>query len=157
LKGIKSYPFIYWISDEFREKFGLETIDDIFDVRQGIATGNNNRFVRFWWELNASSLSNEVEDEKKWKIYSKGGPYKKWYGNLWLRIAYDDKNRYLLENSGNHLPSREYYFREGVTYSGSGSKGTSFRYFPQNGLFDVGGSCLFTTELFENPYYLLAF
>lgn len=157
LKGIKSYPFIYWISDEFREKFGLESIDDIFDVRQGIATGNNNRFVRFWWELNASSLSNEVEDEKKWKIYSKGGPYKKWYGNLWLRIAYDDKNRYLLENSGNHLPSREYYFREGVTYSGSGSKGTSFRYFPQNGLFDVGGSCLFTTELFENPYYLLAF
>ena len=157
LKGIKSYPFIYWISDEFREKFGLETIDDIFDVRQGIATGNNNRFVRFWWELNASSLSNEVEDEKKWKIYSKGGPYKKWYGNLWLRIAYDDKNRYLLENSGNHLPSREYYFREGVTYSGSGSKGTSFRYFPPNGLFDVGGSCLFTTELFENPYYLLAF
>jgi type I restriction-modification system DNA methylase subunit len=157
LKGIKSYPFIYWISDEFREKFGLESIDDIFDVRQGIATGNNNRFVRFWWELNASSLSNEVEDEKKWKIYSKGGPYKKWYGNLWLRIAYDDKNRYLLENSGNHLPSREYYFREGITYSGSGSKGTSFRYFPQNGLFDVGGSCLFTTELFENPYYLLAF
>jgi hypothetical protein len=88
LKCIKSYPFIYWISDEFREKFGLETIDDIFDVRQGIATGNNNRFVRFWWELNASSLSNEVEDEKKWT-------------SNFIKQIYDNINNYLISSEKN--------------------------------------------------------
>ena len=49
LKGIKSYPFIYWISDEFREKFGSDALDDIIFIRQGGATGNNERTLRFFW------------------------------------------------------------------------------------------------------------
>ena len=57
LKGIKSYPFIYWISDEFREKFGEKLLDDVVDIKQGIATSNNNRFLRYWWEIIGSNQS----------------------------------------------------------------------------------------------------
>lgn len=156
LKIIKSTPFIYWISDEFREKFEEETIDDVLSVRQGIATGNNDRCLRFFWEVESHNISLKVKDNKKWVGYAKGGPYNKWYGNLWLVIDFSESGYdYLLKN-GNHLPSKEFYFKEGITYSASGSKGASFRYLPQNNVFDVGGSCIFSKK-YQNNIYAMSF
>lgn len=148
LKEIKSYPFIYWISDEFRGKFGDKLLDDVVDIKQGIATSNNNRFLRYWWEIIGSNQS--------YYPYSKGGEYAKWAGNLWIYINWEEKNVEYIKVKG-RLQNRNYYFREGITYSGSGSKGTSFRIFPKDSLFDVGGSCIFLTDIYSNRYYLLAF
>jgi len=78
LKLIKSYPFIYWISDEFREKFIKDTIGKIAHVAEGCKTANNFKFLRFWWEIN-----HRTDDEKKqWPSYAKGGSFRKWQGNL---------------------------------------------------------------------------
>ena len=156
LKGIKSYPFIYWISDEFREKFADEDLDHVLYIRQGLASGDNNRFLRFWWEIDRNTISEHIGDKRKWVKYSKGGPYEKWYGNFWLTIAYDDENQTLLANSGNHLPSRQFYFKEGVTYSAVGSKGITFRYLPENYLIDAKGPGVFPGK-FKNVFYTLAF
>ncbi|HCV16201.1 MAG TPA: BREX-1 system adenine-specific DNA-methyltransferase PglX [Rikenellaceae bacterium] len=156
LKIIEGWPFIYWISDGFREKFKEKALDDVLKPRQGIATGNNDRCVRFWWEVNTKDISLSIDDVKKWKYYSKGGPYNKWYGNYWSIIDYSPAGYDFLLNSGNHLPSRNFYFQEGATYSASGSKGVSFRYMPPNQLFDVGGSCIFMGE-YANINYSLAF
>lgn len=156
LKIIKSYPFIYWISDEFREKFKSKSIDELLKVRQGIATGNNNRCLRFWWEVNQEELSTKLKDDKKWIGYSKGGPYQKWHGNMWLVVDFSEEGYDYLLNNGNHLPSKEYYYLKGLTYSASGSKGASFRYLPENNVFDVGGSCIFPYE-YKNVEYSIAF
>ena len=157
-KIIESYPFIYWISDEFREKFKIEPLGNIFVICQGVATSNNNRFLRFWWEIDSNNISKNYKmDNKKWVPYSKGGPYNKWFGNLWLLLDYDKKAVKYLSNSGNHLPSSKYYFGEGITYSASGSKGVSFRYLPINFIFDVGGSSIFPIKDFKNINYLIAF
>jgi hypothetical protein len=144
LKIIEGWPFIYWISDGFREKFKGESIEKILSIRQGIATGNNDRCLRYWWEVNGDNVSTTVNDKKKWKTYVKGGPFNNWYGNTWLLIDFSEEGYKFLLNSGNHLPSREFYFKEGITYSLSGSKGASFRYLPPNCLFDVIGSSIFT-------------
>lgn len=77
LKEIKSWPLIYWISDEFRQKFKLSDMEAIADVCQGMSSSNNNRFLIFWWEVSDFSISKEVSDKKKWVRYSKGGPFKK--------------------------------------------------------------------------------
>lgn len=146
LRGIKSWPFIYWISDEFREKFGEKSLADVVDIKQGIATSNNNRFLRYWWEIEGSFQT--------YYAYSKGGEYSKWSGNLWLYINWEKTSIEYIKNKG-RLQNQKYYFKEGITYSGSGSKGTSFRILPKNCLFDVGGSCLFPTK-YSNRYYLLA-
>ncbi len=156
LKIIKSYPFIYWISDEFREKFKSKSIDELLKVRQGIATGNNNRCLRFWWEVNQEELSTKLKDDKKWIGYSKGGPYQKWHGNMWLVVDFSEEGYDYLLNNGNHLPSKEYYYLKGLTYSASGSKGASYRYLPENNVFDVGGSCIFPYE-YKNVEYSIAF
>ena len=148
LKDIKSYPFIYWISDEFRSFFSGLILDDVVDVRVGIQTSNNNRFLRYWWEIKDSS--------QLYYPYSKGGPFSKWSGNLWLYLNWEPEIVDYISKNG-VLRNKNYYFKPGITYSGSGSKGTSFRIFPKDCLFDVGGSCIFPTDVYSNQYYLLAF
>ena len=155
LKIISDWPFIYWISDEFREKFKFKILDNVLKPRQGIATGDNDRCIRYWWEVSNNDISKEINDNKKWKLYAKGGPYNRWYGNLWTVIDFSEKGYDFLLNNGNHLPSRDFYFKEGITYSASGQKGASFRFLPNNHLFDVGGSCIFMGE-YSNLYYSIA-
>lgn len=156
LKIIEGWPFIYWISDSFRAKFKGESLDDVVDVRQGCATSNNLRFLRFWWEIDDNKISsNYIEDKKKWVPYAKGGPYNKWYGNNWLVINFDDKAQEYLSCHGNKLPSRKYYFREGITYSATSSKGVSYRPLPENSIFDVKGSSIFPKK-YSNINYLIA-
>ena len=65
LKVIKSYPFIYWISDEFREKFNGDILKDIFPAKAGLQTANNDRFLRYWWEIDSNDISIDWEKDKK--------------------------------------------------------------------------------------------
>ena len=160
LKIIKSWPFIYWISDEFREKFKKDSVKDLLKNCQGLATANNNRFLRFWWELSATDK--EINRES-WVYYAKGGPYKKWTGNLWLMVnwksnGYEIKNYTDEKGKQKSRPQNEaVYFKEGITYSASGSKGPSYRLLPEGCIFDVGGSSIFPINKYKNNLYILAF
>lgn len=151
LKGIKSYPFIYWISDEFREKFKGISIEEKFKPASGAATSNNNKYLRFWWEISNDTIN------LNWKYYAKGGPYNKWYGNLWLLVNWRNDGYELKHDKRAILRNPDYYFKKGVTYSASGSKGTSFRLLPEECIFDVGGASIFplNTSNNESIDYLL--
>lgn len=73
LKEIKSWPFIYWISDEFREKFAGDSADQYMDIVKGLTTSNNERFLRFWWEIPSEEISKDyTSDHCKWVPYVKG-------------------------------------------------------------------------------------
>lgn len=153
LKIIEGSPFIYWISDGFREKFKENSIGDYFDVVQGLATTNNIKYLRSWFEVfhKFNSASN------KWFQYAKGGPFNKWFGNLWLVVNFENngyeikqevnlrypylngKTEFVVKNEG-------FYRKQGITYSATSTKGPSFRFLPENLLFDVKGSCLFKKE-----------
>lgn len=155
LKIIEGWPFIYWISDGFREKFMEKNLDKVADVKVGINSGGNERFIRFWWEVDSTKISVDYSiDQLKWVGYAKGGPFKKWYGNSWLKINWDDNGNELRSCEGSILRNKEYYFKEGITYSASGSKGVSFRYLPKNFVFDVGGSCIFPKNKYSIPVLL---
>lgn len=141
LKLIPSYPFIYWISSEFREKFGIQTIKDVCPPKSGLATSNNDRFLRYWWELLKSSISTDINDDNGWKLYAKGGEFNKWFGNLWICVNWKN-NALEMRNSGRAVfRNEEYYFKKGITYSALGSG--SFRLLPINSVYDVGGASLF--------------
>jgi type I restriction-modification system DNA methylase subunit len=161
LKGIKSYPFIYWISDEFREKFNGRILEDVVGTKKGLDTSCNERFLRFWWEIDSNTISEDYsQDKKKWVRYAKGGPFKKWYGNMWLTInwrndGYDLKN--FTDQNGKMIPTlrnQEFYFKEGITYSAAGSKGTTFRYLPSNCIIDSGGPGIYDVTGVNMDYVL---
>jgi hypothetical protein len=85
LKIIDGWPFIYWISDGFREKFRGEVLEKNAKVAYGLKTGNNLGALRFWWELLKYDIY-PFSNDKNWVQYIKGGPYNKWYGNIWLCV-----------------------------------------------------------------------
>lgn len=156
---ITASPFIYWISDDFREKFTHNVLDDSIKVVQGLATGDNSRFLRYWWEID----SDDKMHLENWIPYAKGGTFNKWAGNLWLRVNWDN-NGYDIKNftdSNGKLRSRpqneKFYFEEGITYSASGRGGYAFRTLPAGSIFDVGGSSMFPVKSFKNTSYVLAF
>lgn len=157
LKIIEGWPFIYWISDVFREKFKGESILNAFNPAQGAATTDNNRFLRFWWEVGLDGISIDYSsDDRRWVMYAKGGPFNKWFGNMWVSLDWNN-NGNDLEKVGAVLRNSNFYFSEGITYSASGSKGASYRLLPKNSIFDTGGSCIFADKKFKNITYLLAF
>lgn len=160
LKIIKSWPFIYWISDDFRQKFKSASVKDLLKNCVGLQTANNNRFLRYWWELSGSSRGLNSSD---WVNYAKGGPFKKWFGNLWLKVNWKN-NGFEIKNyadSNGKIKSRpqneQLYFKEGITYSASGSKGPSYRLLPKESIFDVGGASIFPIKKYKNNFYSLAF
>lgn len=152
LKEIKSYPFIYWISDEFREKFLEKTLNDRASVVTGLMTGNNLKFLRYFWEVKESDISEFYpSDRKKWVWYQKGGPFNKWFGNNWLLVNFLGDGAELATTD-----NKRFYFKEGITYSETGSKSVSFRYLESKYVYDKKGPCIFGNEN-VSILYMLAF
>lgn len=163
LKIIKSYPFIYWISDEFREKFKEPPLEDVLKVCSGLTTGNNDQFMRYWWEVDYSTTNLSDTEKPKWVLHTKGGPFKKWSGNLWLVLNWED-NGYALKNfvddNGNLrsvIRNENYYFTEGITYPDTGSKGVSFRKLPSNVIIGARGPGIYLSSKPINMNYVLGF
>lgn len=163
LRGIKSWPFIYWISDEFREKFGEKTVGDVFDICNGISSGGNNeRFYRYHWEINSSEILNEDNLKTyKWVFINKGGGYNKWYGNIWLVFEWANDGQQLKELKKT-CPSirygyEQYYFKEGLAFTGASSKSLSVRLQPPFCIFERAGKSIFPKKQSDNYWELLAY
>ena len=149
LKGIKSYPFIYWISDEFREKFGKSSLGDYLKAKKGLGT-ENIRFFRFWWEVDKDTISEDYSiDHKKWVTYLKGGPYRKWYGNLWLVLNWENDGYEIKHHPSLNMRNPDTYFKKGIGCSLLSSKGCSFRLQPENCIYDSTTRSIF---LDDNQY-----
>lgn len=143
LKIIKSWPFIYWISDEFREKFGGgDNLEKIAKLAYGLKTGNNLGALRFWWEVNRNTIYPNTY-KKDWIFYIKGGPYNKWYGNIWLVVNWKNNGEYIKKQNSYSFPPQGYMFRRGISYPDAGSKGINFKYIDDYILYDKGSSGLF--------------
>lgn len=163
LRIIKSWPFIYWISDTFRDKFGLSALDEVYDICNGISSGGNNeRFYRFWWEVKKDEIldGNNI-NSYKWATINKGGDFQKWYGNLWLVFKWGNNGEELKSLKSKYPSIRysydNYYFDEGLAFSGSSSKGLSVRYQPKYCIFERSGKSIFAKQdNYQNYYYTLA-
>ena len=137
----------YWVPGPMISAFEYgKTIENIAQPRQGLASGNNNRFYRTWQEidyskliLNASSKEEVWKRKKKYVPVNKGGGYCKWYGNNYEVIKFDENNYNKLLSMGNHLPSRDKYFLPGVTWGKIASSGFSCRFSPNGFVFTDSG------------------
>lgn len=94
------------------------------DPRQGLATGDDAKFLRYWHEIdlcglvvNAADITDFWNRKGAYAPFNKGGAYRKWYGNYDYVIRFNKINYGLLSQQGNKLPSKQYYFKPGVTWS----------------------------------------
>lgn len=144
---IPGSPIGYWVSGNLLNCIaGKEPIDNDYKCREGIHTANNNRFLRFWFEVNnndivfdATSYA-DIDAKGTWVPYNKGGGARKWYGNNEVLIGFNSYYRTEMANLKGHVrPSQDLYFKEGGTWSSICSSGFAIRYYPKGFMFDAGG------------------
>ncbi len=123
-KKIPGSPVAYWVSDKVRSIFSLEKIGSLLKSDGQLLTGNNEKFLRNFWEIKA----NEVGHDKNWKLHHKGGDYRKWYGNVEWVVAWDLNTReHYRKDKIARIPKEEVWDLEGVTWSTITSANASFR------------------------------
>ncbi|PTP36319.1 SAM-dependent methyltransferase [Vibrio splendidus] len=151
LKLIPSSPIVFWINDSIRNLFRKPKISDFFDVREGLGTRDDEKFLRRFWEVSKLKTS-EIKNEKKWIRTDKSGPFRKWYGNAdfimnWENDGYEIKN---FRNPDGSLKSRpqntQYFFKNAVSWNKVGSGETAFRYRDSSWGFNDAAPSLFGDE-----------
>lgn len=159
---IPGAPIGYWVTKNMFRSFDMDCVSCVSKSRCGMNTGDNETMIRLWHEITFnffydSATSTEDFHKKGYKYtpYNKGGTARKWYGNLEYVLKYDRTHYDILLNQGNHLPSRQYYFKPAITWSDvtSSSLGATFRYEPLGTVFDGSAAVAFVNE--ENRDYLL--
>ena len=154
---IPGSPIAYWVSNHTREIFEKnQKLGEVGEAKQGLATADNNRFLRLWNEVsynkigyNMSNSKEALESKKKWFPCNKGGEFRKWYGNQeylvnWENDGYEIKNFYDEKGKLRSRPQNtEYYFKESISWGLITSGGSSFRYFPKGFIFDISAVTYF--------------
>ena len=163
---IPGSPIAYWVSDKIREIFEKnKKLGEVGEAKQGLATADNNRFLRLWNEVNYNKIgynmsnSQEVlESKKKWFPFNKGGEFRKWYGNQeylvnWENDGYEIKNFYDEKGKLRSRPQNiESYFKESISWSKVSSSNFSMRFYQKGLLFADAGMSYFSNE---NLKYIL--
>lgn len=172
LREIQGTPYTaYWASDVVLSAFKKShLVGDVSEPRVGMATANNDRFIRLWFEvnrnkfgINISSRKEAVESRKKWFPFAKGGEQRKWYGNNdtvvnWENDGFEIQN-FKDEKTGrirSHNYNLDYIFSSALTWTVIGTEKTSFRFCPVGFLYSNSGYGLFCNNE-KTKYYLLGF
>ena len=141
----------YWLSGEeraiYRDHPQLATLAE---PRQGLATSDNNRFLRYWWEVavgrtcrNAESDTDAIASEARWFPIQKGGTARRWTGNDEFVVNWENAGKELLDHRPRSvIRNPSYYFREGITWS-TLSSDFAMRFSPAGFLFETKGSMVF--------------
>jgi len=151
---IPGSPIAYWVSDNIIKCFNYPQLESVFTTREGMATADNDRFLRYWYEVELSSITFDCQDETEskaksvqWVPYNKGGGSRDWYGNNDYVVDWTNDG-YAIKNNRDNLSGRirshnyngEFGFREGLTWSAISSDDLSVRYSPAGYLFDSKGA-----------------
>jgi type II restriction/modification system DNA methylase subunit YeeA len=172
LKDFTSFPgmvFAYYASPQIKQIFTTyKKFGDVAEIKQGMTTSNNSRFLRFWNEVSFIKIGFGFKSCKeagvtqfKWFPYIKGGPMRKWYGNYEYVVNFKNNGEEMKKfhekiskkSPGGRIKNQKYYFKSSLSWSKISTDGFTVRYIPNGFIFDVGGSCIFTS----NKYYYLGF
>lgn len=151
-KQIPGIPIAYWASDALLDAFGnAKQLSEYGKSRQGLATGENARFVREWWEVDGcksiyscGSIQESIESACKWFPYNKGGDFRKWYGNNECVINWENNGHLVREFSGSVIRNPDCFFMPSITWSKISSGSIAFRFKPAGHVFDVAGTSVFS-------------
>ena len=159
---IPGSPVAYWVSKAFIKTFDEKKIDNYGSTNNGFTTGDNNKFLRQWYEVSyskinfaASDIDDACQSKAIWFPYNKGGAFRKWYGNNDYVINWYD-NGFDIKAYGHLVPrSMKYQFKASISWSKITSSVSSFRIKSAGTMFDVAGLSLFLRDE-EISNYILA-
>ncbi|WP_155519270.1 BREX-1 system adenine-specific DNA-methyltransferase PglX, partial [Latilactobacillus curvatus] len=149
---IPGSPIAYWVSEKLLHAFVVgKRFGDLLLSAQGMTTGDNNTFLKYWYEVKVNEISfnsDYINMTSKWYPMNKGGEYRKWYGNNDYIIWYNQESLELLKTkSGFRHDGKEYYLKESITWSSITSGSLSMRYRPSGSIFSNASREAFNTKI----------
>lgn len=149
-KKIPGTPIAYWITKELTRSFSLnQTIGECASVKSGITTGDNDKYLLLWNEVNSKLIRYSLSDEPvRYSLHNKGGEFRKWYGNL----------EYVLKDGSLHFSKMkkcvgfrpdgiDCFYISSVGWSKITSYKNSFRYYPEGCSFNTAGLAIFSENM----------
>jgi hypothetical protein len=159
---IPGSPIAYWVSKQIVEAFQNEKIGTNSFSSAGIRTGKDSLLIRDWYEVNLKRINLQAEkysdiegDAFKWFPITRGGEYKRWFGNYISVIDLELEAKRIKEICDDYrLREKDYYFKPGITWTMVSSNKPSFRFVPQGIVFGNGGPTLFNDNIEFTLAYL---
>ena len=170
-KDIPGTPIAYWASEGLRAAFAFDNIASTAHVGIGMRTGDNERFLRLWFEVSqnrmqigCTSRAEQVASHRRWIPYNKGGLFRRWYGNNEYVVNWEndgaeikDNTRRVYPDLGDNLSwkisNEDYYYRPGLTWTGVTSGLFNCRLYGVGFIFDSGANGLFATDKVNVEFY----
>ena len=157
---IPGSPVAYWLSDIFANAFSGKNVKSVANPCIGMRTGDNDRFLRLWFEVchskigfNHKDADSAVNAGSKWIPYHKGGNFRKWYGNNEYVVNWENDGEEIKENTrrvypqlgenlGWKISNEQFYFKEGVSWTSLSSGDTAFRRYKEGFIFSNSGQAV---------------
>lgn len=159
---ISGSPIGYWVSEKVLETFSSNRpLSAVASPCVGLQTADNGRFLRQWFEValcrigfNYNSAASAADSGKKWFPTTKGGSFRRWYGNMNYLVNWENGGEELCNFKGAVIRNKWRYFTKcGCSWSTIASGKPSFRYFDRSWLFETKGSVCFPEN--ENDNYAI--
>ena len=166
---IPGRPIVYWASRQMLNAFKASVpLGNVAPAKQGLATADNERFLRQWFEVSANRSYMRARDREdaqasgaRWFPYNKGGQFRRWWGNQDYVVNWEEDGREiqsLVDPKTGKQRSRpqniDCYFRPCVSWSNVSSGIPSFRYFTEQFMFDQKGEAFFAESKRDIGYLL---
>ena len=157
---IPGSPMAYWVSDNFVHIFTTTPhIGDIAFPKQGLHTGDNDKYLRLWHEVDIGGIAlieSEVWcDDYSWAPLNKGGAFRKWYGNREYVILWKDNGLAIKTNGKSVGASNKTFFHNMIGFTDITSYKPSFRLYGKGFVYDVSGPSMFNDEKEISNLYLM--
>ena len=160
-KKITGYPFAYWISSNMLTCFDNKLLETYCKPKKGLDTPPNEYFLKLWHEISNFSFGRDCatsdifhESNCKWAPVTKGGHFRKWYGNNDYVLNWSNNGEEVKANPNANIRNEQYYFNESLTWTDLSSGAPSFRYNKNGFIPNVAGPCIF--DISKHGPYLLA-
>jgi type II restriction/modification system DNA methylase subunit YeeA len=166
-KKLPGWPIAYWLTSRTRDCFATNApLESICSIREGINTGDNARFLRYWSEVGLSKISFNTQAagvvEQKWVPHKKGGYFRRWYGNAEFVLNWEGNGVNIhafhdlpLAYNGAPMRGKAHFFKESLSWSRISSGSFAIRYYPYGFSYDSTAPSIFTSP--EYTVYVLGF
>ena len=154
--AIPGSPIAYWANRSVANAFETySTLAEVVPPKSGLTTGNNDTFLRLWWECSSDNCCFDAHSRKearsrnvKWFPCNKGGEFRKWFGNRQFVVNWKDDGGEMRSAglSATTFRNSSFYFREGLTWSSISSSSFHMRWSPAGSIGERKGAMAFSSD-----------
>jgi len=149
-KKIPGSPIAYWVLQQMYSLFQKNRdFSSVATIREGISTGDNEKFLRYWWEVHSGEIFNKQDvskNRKKWVRHNKGGGFRRWYGNQDYIMNWQNNGVDVKAHGSSTIRGEGYFFQPSVSWSRISSGSVAMRFYPEGFSFDSTAPSFFSKD-----------